>query len=131
MFRKTISILLAFYAIVGIIIVMDIAIVNRVYFFETLCLLVLIPMYGSYGVWRNKQIPIVGNIVLFGYLSVRFISGDSVQAIPISLAVPFGDFSRGEGFLVDFFAISMVIILTSIIWIPYYRRKRGIVSNND
>jgi hypothetical protein len=51
--------------------------------------------------------------VFFISQSIRSIGTDNIipNIMPISLSVPFGDFSTGQGYLVDLFAMSMAMLL--------------------
>lgn len=74
---------------------------------------VIIPALGAYGTYFKNPIVILTSLVFFIFQSVRTINADSLipNIRPISISYGFGDFSTGQGFLIDFFAIFMAIFL--------------------
>lgn len=79
-------------------------------------LYVLLPAYGSYGVFTKNRFAIIISVLFFASQSVRSVGGENLvpHISPISLALPFGDFSSGHGYLIDFFAIFMVLFLACL-----------------
>jgi len=79
---------------------------------------ILLPLYGAYGAWRQSRKELFFSSLFFLSQSIRFISGDLwfPYSPPISLGIPFGDFLNGQGYLIDFFAITMAIYLASLLW---------------
>jgi hypothetical protein len=76
-------------------------------------LYVLIPAYGAYGTFVKSRRAIFVSMVFFISQSIRSVGGDSLipHIAPITLSLPFGDFSNGQGYLIDYFAIFMAIFL--------------------
>jgi len=79
---------------------------------------VLIPAFSTYGVWQRSKKAMTVSLFLFLSQSIRFIGGESWFPYfpPISLGIPFGNFANGQGYLIDFFAISMTIFLACLLW---------------
>ena len=82
-------------------------------------LYILIPAYGSISVWKQSQMGLLISLLFFVSQSIRLIGGDSwlPYSPPFSLGLPFGNFSDGQGYLIDFFAISMAIFLALLLWV--------------
>ncbi|MFT5755561.1 MAG: hypothetical protein ACI9LM_000270 [Alteromonadaceae bacterium] len=76
-------------------------------------LFVLVPALGAYGTYFKKPNAILVSLVFFLSQSVRSISTDNIipNIMPITISFSFGDFLNGQGYLIDFFAISMAIFL--------------------
>ncbi|QIZ77538.1 hypothetical protein [Ferrimonas lipolytica] len=76
-------------------------------------LYVLIPAYGAYGSCVKSRIAIAISLFFFVSQSIRSVSDSSVipYIAPLALSFPFGDFSNGQGYLIDFFAIFMALFL--------------------
>jgi presenilin-like A22 family membrane protease len=85
-------------------------------------LYVVIPLYGAYGLWRRKQLAIVVLIIFFAYQCIRSVEPGSAMSftVPISISLPIGDFAKGEGYLIDLFAILMMVGLA---WLFNINRK--------
>jgi len=73
----------------------------------------LIPALGAYGTHFKKRSAILVSLVFFLSQSIRGIGTDNIipNIMPISISFPFGDFSSGQGYLIDLFAIFMAIFL--------------------
>ncbi|WDE05198.1 hypothetical protein SG34_028550 [Thalassomonas viridans] len=86
--------------------------------FSYLAVFVLIPAYGAYDVWHKRRKGLLAALLFFASQSIREIGGESWFPYfpPVSLGVPFGDFSDGQGYLVDFFAIAMAMLLAFLLW---------------
>ena len=76
-------------------------------------LYVLIPAYGTYGTFVKSRSAILVSIVFFISQSIRNVGSESLMPhiAPISVSFPFGDFSNGRGYVIDYFAIFMAIFL--------------------
>jgi hypothetical protein len=76
-------------------------------------LYVLIPAYGAYGTFIRSRTGILVSMTLFLFQSIRSVGSDSLipHIAPITISFPFGDFSNGQGYLIDYFAIFMAIFL--------------------
>ncbi|MDO6719191.1 hypothetical protein Q4575_07260 [Psychrosphaera sp. 1_MG-2023] len=81
-----------------------------------LALYVLIPAYGAYGIFIRSRRAIFVSVAFFISQSIRMVDSESIipHIAPITVSVPFGDFSNGQGYLIDYFAIVMVVFL---IWL--------------
>ena len=71
----------------------------------------VIPLLGAYGLWFHKSWAMGFTLVFFLLQSVKpFIFLQWLPFYPpISLGIPFGDFTKGTAYLVDFFAIAMAV----------------------
>ncbi|WP_105168170.1 hypothetical protein [Pseudoalteromonas sp. T1lg23B] len=71
----------------------------------SILLYVLVPAYGTYGTWVKSRIAILITLVFFISQSVRSVGTDSLipHIAPITISFPVGDFSSGQGYLIDFF----------------------------
>lgn len=89
-------------------------------------LYIVIPAYGAFGVWKQNQNSVFISLVFFTSQSIRTIGGDNwfLYAPPFSLGMTFGDFSDGQGYLVDYFAISMAVFLALLFWTLYSAKKQ-------
>lgn len=78
-----------------------------------LVLYVLIPAYGAYGIFVKSKLAILVTLLFFISQSIRMVDSESLipHIAPITLSVAFGDFSNGQGYLIDFFAMVMVVFL--------------------
>jgi hypothetical protein len=78
---------------------------------------ILIPLCGAYGAWQQRRKALFISFLFFLSQSIRVIGGGYwfPYPSPISLGVPFGDFSNGQGYLIDFFAIAIAIHLASLL----------------
>jgi len=76
-------------------------------------LYVLIPAYGAYGTFVQSRNALLVSFLFFVFQSIRQVDdGNLIPHIaPITVSFPFGDFSNGQGYLIDFFAIFMAIFL--------------------
>lgn len=74
-------------------------------------LYVIIPAFGAYGTYFKRPTAILMAAFYFASQIVRCISHDSFlpNVAPITIALPFGDFAQGKGYLIDYFAIFMAI----------------------
>lgn len=101
------------FALIGLGIIIYSDIENDLSIFVSFVLFVLIPSLGAYGTYFKKRSAILISLVFFISQVYRSISTDNlipnIRAITISF--PFGDFSNGHGYLIDFFAIFMAIFL--------------------
>jgi hypothetical protein len=122
------SFILAMYSIVGIGVVAFskpevIAALNLISY---IFLYIIVPIYGAYGVWKQRLSSVILSLLFFTSQCIRPIAGKSwfPYAPPFSLCVPFGNFLDGQGYLFDFFATSMVIFLALLVWALLTSNKR-------
>ena len=110
---KVASAIIALYGLIGLGIVIFAGLDNTLTVFLCLILYVVIPAYGSYGAFVKSRRAIVISIVFFMSQSIRNVYHNSLlpHITPISLSFPFGDFANEQGYLVDCFAIFMVVFL--------------------
>ncbi|NQZ22697.1 MAG: hypothetical protein HRT53_11635 [Colwellia sp.] len=89
-------------------------------------LYIVIPAYGAFGIWKHKQRSVFISLLFFVSQSIRTIGGDNwfIYGAPFSLGMAFGDFSDGQGYLVDYFAISMAVFLALLFWTLYSANKQ-------
>jgi hypothetical protein len=82
-----------------------------------ICLYIIVPIYGAYGIWKQNLSSIVVSLLFFASHSVRVIGGASwfPYPPPFSLGIPLGSFSDGQGYLFDYFAAAMVIFLALLV----------------
>lgn len=122
------SFILAIYSLIGIGIVVfsEVEFKAAVNFYSYICLYIVIPAYGAYGIWKHKLNAVLISLLFFLSQSIRVIGRDSwfPFAPPFSLGVPFGNFSVGQGYLVDIFAIAMVIFLALLLWVLFKHSKK-------
>ncbi|WOT04140.1 hypothetical protein [Shewanella youngdeokensis] len=110
---KVASSILALYATIGfgVIIFSGFEDMINLLFFFVIC--VLIPAYGAYGTLIKNRIAIFVSMVLFIFQAFRSVGHDSLipHIAPISVSFPVGNFSNGQGYLIDYFAILMALLL--------------------
>jgi len=110
---KVASSILALYSLIGFIgtLYAELGLLMGVLFYG------LIPAYGAYGTWLSSRIAIVISLLFFTSQCIRSIGTDSLLSnfTPITISFPVGDFSNGQGYLIDFFAIFMVIFLATLL----------------
>ncbi|WP_153914264.1 hypothetical protein [Shewanella sp. TC10] len=117
---KTISaVLLILYGFIAAMLLMFTQPTHEQWFYQfSYCqMFIVIPFVGSYCVLKGNRLGLVPLLVLFATQVVRPLPLNELfpfQA-PFSLAMPFGNFSQGQGYLVDFFAIAMLLVVASII----------------
>lgn len=94
--------------------------------FSYVCIYIIVPAYGAYGVWKQSLASVIISLLFFASQSIRVIGGDSwfPYAPPFSLALPFGDFSDGQGYLFDYFSTSMAIMLALLLWVLLRSNKQ-------
>jgi len=116
MFKFANAILLV-YALIGLVICFVVEFESSVDILQVVLLFITIPLIGAYGVWKRNFIAIAVSIVPFVLQSVRSISPDRFipNIAPITISIPVGDFSNGNGYLVDFFALFMIVYLTILL----------------
>jgi hypothetical protein len=87
---------------------------------------IAIPAYGAFGVWKHNRSSVFISLLLFASQSIRTLGGDNwfLYAPPFSLSIPFGDFSNGQGYLLDYFAISMTVFMALLLWILFSTNKQ-------
>ncbi len=90
-------------------------------------LYVIMPAYGAYGLWYKRRLAIGVSLMLFVWQSVRRVNPDSVipHISPITVSVAVGDFSNGDGYVIDFFAIGMVALLAWLLGIKSLINKKA------
>jgi hypothetical protein len=103
----------ALFALIGLGIVMYSYIESDLSIFISIVFYVLVPSLGAYGTYFKKRSAILVSLVFFISQVYRNISTDNLipNIRPITISFPFGDFSNGHGYLIDFFAIFMAIFL--------------------
>jgi hypothetical protein len=109
------SLILTVYSLVGIGIVVSSELETNAAFnlLSYIFLYIIVPIFWAYGVWKQNLTCVVVSLLFFTSQSIRAIGGGSwfPYPPPLSLGVPFGDFSDGQGYLFDYFSASMVIFL--------------------
>lgn len=125
MYFKLASIILALFAVIGLVLCLYLDFESYLNTITSVLLYVFIPAYGAYGTWNKSAISIFLSLMLFILLSIRTVNVDSLipHISPISISFPIGDFSKGEGYLIDYFAIFMAIFLACLFKIVIQPRK--------
>jgi len=110
---KVASSILALFTLIGLVIIIYSDFESDLSALISILLFVLLPAYGAYGTWVKSRIAILMTVVFFVTQSVRNVGTDNLfpHIAPITISFPIGDFSNGQGYLIDFFAISMAIFL--------------------
>jgi hypothetical protein len=110
---KVASSILALFTLIGLVVIIYSDFESDLSALISILLFVLLPAYGAYGTWVKSRIAILITVVFFTSQSVRNVGTDNLfpHIAPITISSPIGDFSNGQGYLVDFFAISMAIFL--------------------
>jgi hypothetical protein len=125
---KFVSSILAVYAIIALGVLVFSGFEHKAFInlFSYAFLYIVIPAYGAFGVWKHNQRSVFISLLLFVSQSIRTIGGDNwfLYAPPFSLGMTFGDFSDGQGYLLDFFAIFMAVFLALLFWILYSANKQ-------
>ncbi len=111
------SSILALYSLIGFIGIIYVGFDSNFSLLIGIVLYGLIPAYGAYGAWLRSRIAIVISLLFFISQCIRSIGTDSLlpNFAPITVSFPVGDFSNGQGYLIDFFAIFMVIFLAMLL----------------
>jgi hypothetical protein len=110
---KVASSILALFTLIGLVVIIYSDFESDLSALISILLFVLLPAYGAYGTWVKSRIAILITVVFFTSQSVRNVGTDNLlpHIAPITISSPIGDFSNGQGYLIDFFAISMAIFL--------------------
>ena len=110
---KLASSILALFALIGFWVIVFAEFESNLIVLICVVLYVIIPVYGAYGIWVKSRNGIFVSLLFFVMQSVRSIGTDSLipNIAPISISVPLGNFSNGQGYLIDFFAIFMAVLL--------------------
>ncbi|MFT2089956.1 hypothetical protein [Paraglaciecola sp. 2405UD69-4] len=111
---KLASCILGVFALIGLWVIISLGFQSSVSAVISVLLYVLIPGYGAYGIWVKSRNAILITLLCFLWQSIRSVGDASLipYIAPISMAVPIGDFENGQGYLVDFFALFMVLYLS-------------------
>jgi len=129
---KFASSILAVYAVIALGVFVFSGFENKGVFnlFSYAFLYIVIPAYGAFGVWKHNQRSVFISLLFFSSQSIRTVGGDNwfIYGAPFSLSMTFGDFSDGQGYLVDYFAISMAVLLALLLWILHSATKQLIVK---
>jgi len=119
--------MIAIYSLVGLGVFVHSGFENKalINLFSYAILYLAIPAYGAFGMWRHNKSSVIILLLFFVSQSIRVIGGDNwfLYAPPFSLGMAFGNFTDGQGYLVDYFAISMVLILALLL--------RTLISSNN
>lgn len=125
---KFASSILAVYSIISLGVFVFSGFENKAFInlFSFAFLYIVIPAYGAFGVWKHNQSSVFISLLFFASQSIRTLGGDNwfIYGPPFSLGMTFGDFSNGQGYLVDYFAISMAVFLALLLWILYSANKQ-------
>ncbi|NTS77530.1 hypothetical protein HR060_11715 [Catenovulum sp. SM1970] len=112
--------ILVIYALLGIGLVMFYGAENKtpLSLIVYVLLYIVIPLYGAYSIGKKHVTGVVACLIFFMSQSIRRIGGESELAFkaPFSLGIPFGDFSDGQGYLFDCFAIFIGVLLALLAW---------------
>lgn len=110
---KVASSILALYTLIGLGVTIYSDFESDLSALVSILLYVLIPAYGTYGTWTKSRIAMLITLVFFISQSVRSVGTDGLipHIAPITISFPVGDFSNGQGYLIDLFAISMAVFL--------------------
>ena len=103
----------ALYALIGLGLTLHSDIPSDLSRLASFVLFALIPAYGAYGTYFRRPGGILVSLIFFISQSIRRVSPDSFvpDVMPITVSFPIGDFSDGQGYLVDVFALFMAIFL--------------------
>jgi len=125
---KLVSIILAIYSFVGvgIIVFSEFESKPALKLFSYILVFVLIPLYGTYGIWKKSRKVLLLSLLLFLSQSIRGIGGELwfLYSPPISIGIPFGSFADGSGYLIDFFAITMTIFLFGLLRTSHHTKRK-------
>ena len=118
---KLASIIIAIYCLVGIGVIIFSEFESKpiLNLLSYIFVFILIPTYGAYATWNKNKKGLLICSLFFLSQSIRLIGGESWFPYfpPISLGIPFGSFANGQGYLIDFFALVMAILLAYLLWI--------------
>lgn len=116
---------MALFALIGLGVTIFAGLANTLTVFLCLILYVVIPAYGSYGTFVKSRRAIVVSMVFFVSQSIRNIDNTSLlpHISPISISFAFGDVANGQGYLIDYFAIFMVVFLAWLFRVEFNTRK--------
>ncbi len=116
---KFVSFIVATYAVIGFCIVAfsQQEVKGTLNYISYLLLYIIVPLYGACGVWKQSLLSVIVCLIFFTSQSIRFIGGETwfPYPPPFSLAIPFGNFAGGQGYLFDYFAASMVVFLAILV----------------
>ena len=124
MFFKLASVVLSLFALIGVGVCLYFDFESSLSGIASVLLFVLVPIYGAYGTWNKNALGIFLSLIMFMFLSIRKVSVDSLlpHIAPISISFPIGDFSNGDGYLVNYFAIFMAIFLAWLLKVVITRK---------
>jgi len=123
---KVASSILAVFTLIGMGLIVFSDFENDLSILICILLYVLIPAYGTYGTFAKSRSAIIVSILFFVWQSIRSVgTGNLIPHIaPITISFPIGDFSNGQGYLIDFFAIFMVIFLAWLLKVAITPNKQ-------
>ncbi len=129
---KVASFILALFTLIGLVVIPYSDFESDLSALISILLFVLLPAYGAYGTWVKSRMAILITVVFFIFQSVRNVGTDNLfpHIAPITISFPIGDFSNGQGYLIDFFAISMAIFLAWLLKVVIIPNK-VLKSDND
>jgi hypothetical protein len=110
---KIASTILTIFTLIGLGITILTDFESELSLFICIVLYVLIPAYGAYGTFVKSRLAVIISLLFFISQSIRHVSEGSLipHLAPITISFPLGDFSKGQGYLIDVFAIFMVVLL--------------------
>lgn len=114
---KVMSIILALYALIGFLVLFLSDLASFVAGFICLILFVVIPASSAYGVWTKNRYAFILAIILFSFQSIRALDYDGLIPLirPITVSFPYTSFIDQRVYLIDYFAITMVIFLVILL----------------
>ncbi|WP_448555041.1 hypothetical protein [Thalassotalea montiporae] len=113
---KITSVVLGLYALIGLAVCYFYNFIDWLSLFVAVLNYALLPALGAYWTWQKVRVGMLIAALYFAFQSIRRVSPESFlpHIAPISLSFPLGDFTSGNGLLIDVFAITMVIILLTL-----------------
>ncbi len=114
---KTTCLLLTLYSLIALGITLHTGFESNITTALFVLFYVIIPAFGAYAALVKNRVALVVAAIFFISQIVRSVSAGSVfpNIAPITISFPMGDFSKGSGYLIDFFAIFMVVLLVWLI----------------
>lgn len=113
MLTKVLSLIFIGYGAVGLAIVLFSDWPETIAQLQYLLIYVVAPWFGAFALLKRSRIGLGLTLLVFSFISVRIANLASSFPIvaPVSMSITFGDFTKGTGGLIDFFAIMVTILI--------------------
>ena len=92
---------------------------------------VIFPFYAAFALWMGNKLAACISWLYFMSQTIRYVGPDKIlpNSYPISIVYPVTDFSSGFGYFIDFFSVTITLVLSFILLMSYrapIKQKKGL-----